>query len=137
MPKYDIHNPGEGPRVIYDGIKGSMKQITILPGATTRNVELDQKIIDELNERSEKDKTELQLKTASGDSNDDSKTSPAVPRKQGEQLTDKQREARALIDDDPSDFNEFKARAKDVLGDDYPAGTPKKSDLIEALEKVK
>ncbi len=38
--RYDIFNPTTAPRVIYDGIDGQQRKITVLPNETKREVEL-------------------------------------------------------------------------------------------------
>jgi hypothetical protein len=48
---YDISNPTKATRVIYDGIPGSMKAITVAPGGEKKGVQLSDAIAGELLER--------------------------------------------------------------------------------------
>lgn len=133
MPKYDIHNPTQARRVIYDGIKGSMKQVTIEAGETKMGVEVHEDIAAEMAERTKNDgevKTDLLFKTASG---------KADKPKAGDDVRSPARvKADELVEGaDSMEFHDWKNQARDVLGDNWPGGNPKKDDLIDLLGKVK
>jgi hypothetical protein len=130
MPKYDIHNPTQARRVIYDGIKGSMKQITIEAGETKLNVEVSEVIEKEMAERTKNDgerKSDLLFRPAtgkSGEKSDDTRTPAKV-------------KADALVAGvDSMEFVEFKSEARDVLGDSWPGGNPSKETILDLLSKV-
>ena len=71
--KCDLHNPTRARRVIYDGIEGSMKEITVDPGATLRGVALHRAVAEELRDRNRvKKDSDLVIKPMSGE--------PEVPK---------------------------------------------------------
>lgn len=66
--RVDLVNPTPARRVIYDGITGSMRAITIEPGETKRNVEISELIAKELRSRTRsrgKEKSDLLVYSAS------------------------------------------------------------------------
>jgi hypothetical protein len=130
--KYDIHNPTQARRVIYDGIKGSMKQITIEAGETKLGCEVHEDIAKEMAERTKNDgerKTDLLFRPASGKvdgKHDEDTRTPA--RVKADELVAKA---------DEMEFVQFKSEARDVLGDSWPGGNPSKEAIVELLQKVK
>lgn len=51
MTNYDIYNPTRTPRIIYDGIEGSQRQLRLEPGARINDVALGQGVVDLLRSR--------------------------------------------------------------------------------------
>lgn len=59
----NLYNPTRARRVIYDGIEGSDKQITIAPGETKRGVTISRTIAEELRDRNRAKKdSDLQVR---------------------------------------------------------------------------
>ena len=59
--RYDIHNPTKAGRVIYDGVDGQQRKITVLPGETKHGVELAEHIAAGFNFAPCTDKSDLVL----------------------------------------------------------------------------
>jgi hypothetical protein len=151
---YDIHNPTQAPRVIYDA---KHVAVTILPGTTMPNIELEDKVADEFKAR----KGDIALSAASGrtkafvrdvppakppgseDGGEGGEGEGANHDEEGKGakevvISDTKKKANALIDAaDETEFNEWKEQVKGVLGKDWPGGKPRKKDLIKQLKKVK
>jgi hypothetical protein len=141
--KYDIHNPTPAPRVIYDA---NMVAVGIPSGGTTPNVELTDVHAKELQERTkEKPDADVTLTVATGTSARDTKE-PVKENEGGDGggeggaggETDRQAQAKALVDSaNEIEFNEWRGKVKDFLGDDFPPGIPRKKQLVAKLKRIK
>jgi predicted ATP-grasp superfamily ATP-dependent carboligase len=59
----NLHNPTTARRVIYDGIEGSRKSITVDAGETVHNVTISRRIAEEMRDRNRAKKdSDLQIK---------------------------------------------------------------------------
>lgn len=75
--RVDLHNPTPATRVIYDGIEGSQRVITVRPGETAKNVEISETIARELRGRTKKrghEKADLTVHEAGSYRDPDAKT---------------------------------------------------------------
>lgn len=132
MPKHNLHNPTSAPRVVYDA---KVSPVTILPGQTVYGVELNQADIDDLKKRTLKDpKADLVLSDhTEGESEHDEP--PLPPSEDWQPPTADQ--LNALVEAaDVDEFNEWKAKVRTAIGEDWPGGKPRKKDLVKQLQRM-
>jgi hypothetical protein len=154
MARVTLTNDGPGDRGMYDA---NQQPITIRAGETRENIELndaDIAYLREMDERARKQNKREQLRVVqpaeqqgTDEVGETNQRVDLTDKPQGESdIVEQVREsheklpaqrAKRLLDQQSSlEHASFMSEAKDILGDNWPGGTPKKTAIVDLLKEA-